>query len=165
MVVYHIMVCWFQVWLNDENSDQRHCVTAKVAYKSPRPIPAGPEYGEDYVLLRIQGTMPCPVLDAEVYPFAPYVLVGASARSQEKDPSSTRHGFVLSTRFDRWSHMLGDTPSELGDSGGGCFLLANGALFAICVGRRENACILLPISVPYSKAMELESTQLPAGPA
>ena len=142
-----------QVWLNDENGDQRIETQAKVAHNSGFPH-------WDYVLLRVEGAWGArktPPLDPGVSRFAPYVLVGASARSQLGDPHSTCHGSILSTRLDENSHMKGDTPSAEGDSGGGCFLLSTGALFAICVARSDQQSSLLPITVPLTKAEELEA--------
>ncbi len=90
--------------------------------------------------------------------FEPYVLVGASARSQQLDPHSIRHGSILSTCLDTNGHMRGDTPAVEGDSGGGCFLLSTGALFAICVARSdEQHTSLLPITLPLAEAAKLEA--------
>lgn len=101
--------------------------------------------------------------NAGVTRFEPYVLVGASARSQNDDPHSTRHGCILSTRLDRNGHMKGDTPPEEGDSGGGCFLLSTGALFAICVARSGEQSSLLPITLPLAEVEKLEAADAAAG--
>ena len=88
--------------------------------------------------------------------------VGASGSCQSESPASVRHGVVTSARLDRHSHMVGDCKPQRGDSGAGCFLVATGALFAICVGRAgvggEDAA-LLPIAIPQSKIRELEAGQ------
>lgn len=42
---------------------------------------------------------------------------------------------IASTTPDKNDHMRGDTPSSVGDSGGGCFSLETGMLIAVCVGR------------------------------
>ena len=147
---------YFQVWLNDGKSDQRSKVWATVAFNSGEPH-------NDYVLLRVpRDELPqaaTPVLDTEVYQGSQYVLVGTSARSQEKDPSSVRHGSILSTRPDKNLHIKGDTAPEEGDSGGGCFLVSTGALFAICVARSGAQASLLPIMVPLTKVQELEDKE------
>ena len=150
-----------QVWINDTEADQRREISTTVRYK------AGRKMG-DFVLLRVDESsgplQATPVLDMEVSQFEPYVLVGASARSQEKDPTSTRHGNILSTQVDENFHMKGDTPSDKGDSGGGCFSLSTGAMFAINVARSGGHSSLLPISVPLYKVNELdgESGMVPA---
>jgi len=142
-----------QVFLNNEMGDQRRGVEATVAFKSDV------EFG-DYVLLRVKDDeLPAsatPVLDAELYQGAQYVLVGASAGSAEKDPSSVRHGVILSTRPDRNLHIKGDTPPVEDDSGGGCFLVTTGALIGMCVARDGQHTSFLPITVLLHKIGELE---------
>lgn len=149
--MYSCMHARVQVWLNDENGDKRTPMQATVRYKSDPPV-------YDFVLLQTEGDWgerETPMLDLQVYHFAPYVLVGASARSQLRDPHSTRHGSVLSTCMDANGHIRGDTPSEVGDSGGGCFLMSTGALFALNVGQLGQQSCLLPINIPIGKIIEL----------
>lgn len=140
-----------EVWLNDEGRDQRRRIKAKVAFTTGCPT-SGRAACVDYVLLRVadDDLTPdaCPVLDTAVNPGAQYVLVGASARSQRKDPSSVRHGSVLSTFPDENLHIRGDTPPEEGDSGGGCFLVSTGALFAICLARSSSSPLSTPSGAP-----------------
>ncbi len=109
----------------------------------------------DFVLLEApRGSLDPPIVDEDVYKQQEYVLMGTSARSQV-DPVSARHGSVLTTRPDGRGFIRGDTPSIMGDSGGGCFDAVTGCLFAINVQTTPEGAALLPISIPYATACNL----------
>lgn len=109
----------------------------------------------DFVLLKVaQDDMhklpDPPLITCEVKQGGQYVLVGASANNRLV-PLSSRHGVVLSALPDKDLHIKGDTLSYPGDSGGGCFSVTDGTLFAINLGCWRGSSALLPVSVPLAQ--------------
>ena len=94
---------------------------------------------------QVNEELAAPVLDAAVSPGDRYYLHGRSTQAQS-DSSSISHGVISATELDQLSHIRGDVPSGIGDSGGGCFSVETGKLIAMNVGRDEDAhkAVLLP---------------------
>ena len=144
---FHSLVALTQIRVNNADASKRKRVLATVCHVSDE---------QDFVLLRTPNlSLESPIIDTACYINQPYILVGASARSQKPDPVSCRHGSLLSTRPDERGFIRGDTPSIPGDSGGGCFCARTGRLFAINVQTTKEGAALLPILMPFIAACKL----------
>ena len=115
----------------------------------------------DYVLLKLRDEdmhkmPPVPFISTPPEAGGQYIMVGAAARSQQL-PFPVRHGVILSPYIDEHNHVKGNNPSFEGDSGGACFKVSDGSLFAINLGRSEGASVLLPVSLPLAVIIELQS--------
>lgn len=105
----------------------------------------------DIIFLRLDKTLKAdavPQRDSTLYPGCPYILCGSSNRSHDK-PYSISHGSISTTRSDSRGFIRGDTASNIGDSGGGCFSLDTGSLIAINVGSDDNnlnRAMLVPVA-------------------
>jgi hypothetical protein len=109
---------------------------------------------------QVDDDLPAPVLDAAVSPGERYYLHGQSPQAQA-DSSSVSHGVIAATELDSLSHIRGDMPSGIGDSGGGCFSLETGKLIALNVGRDDVAhkAVLVPSAVIMHMLAQLSNLE------
>ncbi|KAG2431485.1 hypothetical protein HXX76_009499 [Chlamydomonas incerta] len=129
-----------ELYVNDPSAPQQRRVDAEVFKILPL---------SDLLYVKLKGgaEVEAPPKDHFVGCGSEYLLLAASSPSH---PSrySISHGRISSTDIDRDANIRGDTPSNPGDSGGGCFSVETGKLVAINLGRveAEGKAVLKPVS-------------------